>query len=161
MWKRHILVVANVTAASDQLVLALKEMTAQQPATFTLLVPATIAGGGRDQAVAALEDALDRFTEAGLTTIGQLGDADPLVAVSEAFDPREIDEIVVSTLPLGSSKWMHAGLPERIAKLTGAPVTHIVARPAPLPHATSPAPAHHAEPVMLAPFAAIGRAQAH
>jgi hypothetical protein len=27
------------------------------------------------------------------------------------------------------SKWLHAGLPERIGKLTDAPVTHVVSQP--------------------------------
>ena len=27
------------------------------------------------------------------------------------------------------SKWLHAGLPERIGKLTGAPVTHVISQP--------------------------------
>jgi hypothetical protein len=27
------------------------------------------------------------------------------------------------------SKWLHAGLPERIARLTDAPVTHLIAQP--------------------------------
>ena len=52
-----------------------------------------------------------------------------MVAVTDAWDPKRHDEIIVSTLPMRFSKWMHAGLPERISRLTGAPVTHVVAEP--------------------------------
>ena len=67
---------------------------------------------------------------AGLEADGAVGEADPYVAVAEAWDPKRYDEIIVSTLPMGLSKWMHAGLPERIGRLTGAPVTHVVSEPA-------------------------------
>ena len=94
------------------------------------MVPATPFGGGRAAAVAKLDEALAQLREAGLQAEGIVGDADPVVAVTDAWDPKRYDEIVVSTLPLRFSKWLHAGLPERIAKLTGAPVSHIVSEPA-------------------------------
>ena len=141
-WTKHILVVANVTAASDELVEALKELAARQPATFTLIVPATPFGGGRAAADEALTAALERLRAEGLEADGAVGDADPIVAVTEAWNPKQHDEIVVSTLPMGSSKWMHAGLPQRIGKLTGAPVTHVISEPAKPPAEVEPAPAH-------------------
>ena len=45
---------------------------------------------------------------------------------ADEWDPRRYDEIVVSTLPQMVSKWLHAGLPERIERITGARVTHVV-----------------------------------
>jgi hypothetical protein len=47
--------------------------------------------------------------------------------VSEAWDPAHYDEIIVSTLPTGVSRWLQVDLPHRIAKLTDAPVAHVVA----------------------------------
>ena len=43
-WKASVLVVANVTAASDELLAALRERVEKRPAEFTLLLPATGAG---------------------------------------------------------------------------------------------------------------------
>jgi hypothetical protein len=40
------------------------------------------------------------------------------------------------------SKWLHAGLPERIGKVTGAPVTHVISQPARPEVELEPAPAH-------------------
>jgi hypothetical protein len=128
-WTKHFLVVANVTAASDELLEALAREAAKQPARFTLIVPATPFSGGRAAAQEALSLACERLREEGLEADGRVGDADPIIAVTETWDPRTHDEIVVSTLPMRFSKWLHAGLPERIGKITGAPVTHVISQP--------------------------------
>ena len=141
-WKRSFLVVANVTATSEQLIEALEQRAAHEPATFTLVIPATPFGGGRAAAVQKLEEALEQLRAAGLEAQGSVGNADPILAVTDAWDPKHYDEIIVSTLPMRLSKWMHAGLPERIAKLTDAPVTHVVSPPPRPEHVVAPPPAH-------------------
>jgi hypothetical protein len=141
-WTKHILVVANVTAASDELVEALERQATDHQTRFTLIVPATPFGGGRAAAHEALAAACERLREAGLEAEGSVGDADPIVAVTEVWNPKLHDEIVVSTLPIRFSKWLHAGLPERIGKLTGAPVTHVISQPARPEIEVEPAPAH-------------------
>ena len=128
-WKRTVLVVANVTATSETLLSALAARAESEPVAFTLIVPATPFGGGRTAAVRKLHDAIDQLREAGLEVEGMVGAADPVVAVTDVWDPRRYDEIIVSTLPMRFSKWMYAGLPQRIEKLTGAPVTHLIADP--------------------------------
>jgi hypothetical protein len=128
-WKRNVLVVANVTATSDELLEALRARAGREAAAFTLIVPATSFGGGRLLADATLAQALEQLRDAGLEVDGMVGASDPIVAVTDTWDPKRFDEIIVSTLPMKFSKWLHAGLPERIAKLTDAPVTHVVAQP--------------------------------
>jgi hypothetical protein len=128
-WKRSFLVVANVTATSEELIHALQARAAKEPASFTLVIPATPFGGGRSAAVQKLEEALEQLRAAGLEAEGSVGNADPILAVTDAWDPKRYDEIILSTLPMRVSKWLHAGLPERIAKLTDAPVTHVVSHP--------------------------------
>lgn len=121
--------VANVTAGSDDLLRALIQRAEHESASFTLIVPATPFGGGRAAAHESLSAAVERMLEAGLEADGSVGDSDPIVAVTEAWDPKRYDEIVVSTLPMHVSKWLHGGLPERIERLTGAPVTHVISEP--------------------------------
>ncbi|HUO70283.1 MAG TPA: hypothetical protein VMU39_05865 [Solirubrobacteraceae bacterium] len=135
-WKRTVLVLANVTATSDELLAELEARAQRESVGFTLVVPATSFGGGRVAAEAQLVDALERLRAAGLDVDGAVGNPDPVVAVIDVWNPRSYDEIIVSTLPMTLSKWLHAGLPERIAKLTGAPVTHLVSQP-PRPEAQS------------------------
>jgi hypothetical protein len=141
-WKRNILVVANVTATSPELLDALATRCRQQPTCLTMIVPATSFGGGRAAATETLAAALARLGEAGLECDGTVGAPDPIVAVTDVWDPKRYDEIIVSTLPSKVSKWLHAGLPERIGKLTGAPVSHVVSAP-PRPAVDTTAPPQH------------------
>jgi GABA permease len=127
-WKANVLVVANVTAASAELVDALRARAEAGLAEFTLVVPATGGGrAGREAAERSLEAALQRLRDAGLEVQGEVGDPDPLIAVKEIWNPGEFDEIVVSTLPTHASRWLLIDLPHRIERLTDAPVTHVVA----------------------------------
>jgi len=142
-WKRSFLVVANVTAASDELIDALRTRAQEETCSFTLVVPATPFGGGRAAAIEMLGKALEQLREAGLEADGSVGNADPILAVTDAWDPKKYDEIIVSTLPMRFSKWLHAGLPERISKLTDAPVTHVVSRPPKPAPEVAPPPEHH------------------
>jgi hypothetical protein len=154
-WKRSVLVVANVTATSPDLLDALRARGAREPTTFTLIVPATPFGGGRAAAKDNLERACEKLREAGLEVEGSVWDCDPLVAVTEAWDPRRYDEIIVSTLPMRISKWLHAGLPERVAKITGAPVTHLVSEP-PKPAVEAVPPPEHEKHGLIAPLYGLG-----
>jgi hypothetical protein len=68
---------------------------------------------------------------AGLENVdGRVGDPDPVVAVMDVWDPMKFDEVIVSTLPTGSSRWLGLDLPHRLEKLTSVPVRHVVSRPA-------------------------------
>ncbi len=146
-WKRNVLVVANVTSTSSELVEALKARAEREATSFTLIVPATPFGGGREAALEKLREAVERLRDAGLEADGAVGAADPIVAVTDAWDPKRHDEIIVSTLPMRLSKWLHAGLPERIEKLTAAPVVHVISQPEKPAIAASPPPEHQREPM--------------
>jgi hypothetical protein len=118
----QVLVVANRTADSDELFNALKERASRGSICITLLVPQDSRGGmGR-----RLNSALKRLHDAGIDAIGMLGDVDPIIAVQDELDAEKFDEVIVSTLPADESRWVELQVPERIAKLTGAPVTHVV-----------------------------------
>jgi hypothetical protein len=149
-WEFHVLVVANVTAGSDELLNALRERASRGACRFTLLMPRE--GDGAD---GRLAEALEAMRAAGLENVsGQVGDPDPIVATMELWDPMKFDEIVVSTLPTGSSRWLGLDLPHRLEKLTSVPVRHVVSQP--------PGPEVHTEPVpeqprygVLTAFAAL------
>src|SRR5258708_32629919 len=96
-WKRNILVVANITATSDELLDALRERAAREPAAFTLVVPAIASPGGRAAAADKVTAAVDRLRADGLDADGGVGDSDPVIAVTEAWDPKRVDEIIDST----------------------------------------------------------------
>jgi hypothetical protein len=101
-----------------------------------------------------LEAALANMRDAGLDNVeGSVGDPDPVVAVMDLWDPMKFDDIVVSTLPTGSSRWMGLDLPHRLEKLTSVPVRHVVSHPRPEVH-TERAPEKPRYGV-LAAFAAL------
>jgi hypothetical protein len=134
-WQTRALVIANRTADSEELLEALEGRARSGPVAFTLLVPC--GPSGRDETRARLESAVAKLRAHGLDVEGSLGrDSDPIVAAHEAWDPNAMDEIVVCTLPTGVSRWLQLDLPHRIAKLTDAPVTHVVAREAQRAHAS-------------------------
>ena len=62
-----------------------------------------------------------------------VGDPDPVVAVHETWDPRAYDEVIVSTLPGQSSRWLQSDFPHRVAQITGARRHHVESRTAPEP----------------------------
>lgn len=131
-WKTRVLVVANRTLAAPELIRALHERAEMGPVEFRVLVPATAASGadpqsGREGAKRQMHEAVERLAREGLEAEGRVGDPDPIVAVHEVWDPGEFDEVIVSTLPTGVSRWLALDLPRRVSRITGAPVTHVVA----------------------------------
>jgi hypothetical protein len=126
-WEFSLLVVANVTAGSDELIGCLRERAGQGACRFTLVMPASGADARR-----RLDEALARMRESGLENVeGKVGDPDPIVAVMDVWDPMKFDEIIVSTLPTGSSRWLGLDLPHRLEKLTSVTVRHVVSHPPP------------------------------
>jgi hypothetical protein len=148
-WKWRVLVIANVTARSEELLVALRTRAARQATAYQLVAPATSFGGGRPAATHTLQAALARLREEGLEVDGVVGHSDPCTAAIEAWDPRRYDEIIISTLPMRVSKWLHAGLPERVGRSTGALVTHVVSQPPSEPARARPAPVRqHPDPIL-------------
>jgi len=63
----------------------------------------------------------------GARVEGNVGDADPTVAVKDALRDQTFDEIIVSTLPTRVSRWLKMDLPSRVQRMTEAPVTTVEA----------------------------------
>jgi hypothetical protein len=136
--KASVLVVANRTATSDELLEALVTRVERGPASFHLVVPATPRGAswmtdmsaGAAGAQERLDQALARWRDVGLECGGEVGDSDPLAAASDAVNAGEYDELIVSTLPQHVSKWLHLDLPHKVAHATGLPTEHVSAHEA-------------------------------
>jgi hypothetical protein len=151
-----VLVVASVTAASPELIAALQERAKQGNVRATLVMPAGGPGlHARDVAQPDLDEALQAWRDAGLTQVdGIVGDQDPCVAATEAWDPSRYDEVIVSTLPGTVSRWLRADLPQRLGRAIDARVTHVLSSPPREPVVTEPAPAREKSP--LGPLSVLG-----
>ncbi|MGZ4269395.1 MAG: hypothetical protein ACXVFN_08030 [Solirubrobacteraceae bacterium] len=141
----HVLVVANRTVDAPALHAALMERARRGPIHVTLLAP--VPWSQREEARGRLDRSIRALNQDGVSAGGVLGDADPIVAVQETWDPGTHDEIIVATLAEGSSRWLEVGLPQRIARLTDCPVTHIEVRE-PRPHAVTPRPEPERRPLV-------------
>ena len=132
----HVLVVAHQTAATPGLLDAVRSRAARGPVTFHLVVPQQAHGmhkvvdpqdAGADEAHQVLDAALPKLSDAaGLQVTGSVGDAEPLMAIQDAVNLGNYDEIIISTLPLGISRWVKLDLISK-ARGLGLPVTHVAA----------------------------------
>jgi hypothetical protein len=134
--KARVLVVANKTAESPELLEALKNRAAESPAQFTLLVPATPTGIAWAADMHAGEEGAEQHRLAFVEELrgegldmkeAKVGDPDPLAALQDECNFNEYDELIVSTLPLHVSKWLRVDLPRKAKAATNLPVTHVVA----------------------------------
>jgi hypothetical protein len=119
----HLLVVANRTVDSPELLDALQQRAQAGPIHVTLLAPTL--WSERDEAEQRLAAAVAALAASDVPAEGMLGDADPIVAVQEAWNPGRYDEVVVSTLTEGASRWLQIDLPHRVARLTDCQVRHV------------------------------------
>jgi hypothetical protein len=120
------LVLANQTVGGGELVARLKELAAEGPRRFIVIVPQN-SGDGRAVASARgrMSALLDSLEGEGIVAAGMIGDPDPFTATMNAVGYFFISEIVISTLPEYRSKWMEGGLIDRIKRATGKPVVHV------------------------------------
>jgi MFS transporter, DHA1 family, multidrug resistance protein len=151
------LVVANHTLGGQELLDAIGDRIARGPAEFWVLVPATptphlandlnalsgafpidldqLPGAAdvrtRDRCIAEAKSNLDtelhRLRQIGATADGAVGDPDPMKAIEKTLAQRRFDEIILSTLPPGISRWLAWDLPHRVRGRTDVPLTGIAA----------------------------------
>jgi hypothetical protein len=148
---RHVLVVANKTLNEDALLEAVRKKLESEPCEFWVLVPATpvrdnqapVERGrfhpdGSDEASEAwemaqrrLEHGIERLRGLGAPVDGEVGDADPMHAITEVVSHRPVDEVLISTLPAHASHWLHTDLPSRVHRKHHLPVTTVTHDPVP------------------------------
>ena len=127
---RSYLIVANQTLTSDSLRDAINARLADGPVRTHVVVPLSPVGGrltwdeqeSRAVAQARLDEVLGRLREMGAEADGEVGDRDPVMAVRDALRGREVDEVIVSTLPKGLSRWLGEDVPSRLRDSVLVPV---------------------------------------
>jgi GABA permease len=126
------LVVANKTLLSEELLDGVQARTAERPCEFHLLVPVSHPwrqwsdGSIKAAARERLDEGIAHFKEHGIDTTGEIGDANPVFAVTDILLRDRFDEIIISTLPAGPSAWLHQDVPARLRRIVNIPVAHVV-----------------------------------
>ena len=138
---RSYLVVGNQTLDSPELAEAIRERVTDEPtAAFYLVVPATAAANGRltwdeDQARAAAQErltaTLNRLHQMGVAASGEVGCDDPIQATRDALRHREVDEVILSTLPPGISRWLGQDIPSKLKGSIDVPVAVVTSQKQP------------------------------
>jgi hypothetical protein len=134
---RRCLIVANQTLTGPHLIAEVLSRQATEPYEFHLLVPASHPHGGfvgwtEGEAVKyareRLAEGLEAFADAGVPVSGEVGDENPVFAIGDVLHREHFDEVIVSTLPPGASRWLKRDLPHRIERKYGVRVSHLVAQ---------------------------------
>src|SRR3954469_19935415 len=136
-----ILVVANRTCPCPMLLDEVARRVSDAPMDVLVVVPALNSRlrhwlSDVDDAIARAHDrlelALGELRTRGVVARGDVGDANPLVAIEDALARFPGSEIVIATLPRGQSNWLERGLIGKARARFDAPVTHLVSSEAPL-----------------------------
>src|SRR5439155_6442684 len=130
-----VLVLANETIGGAKLLEAVRERAAKgDDPHFHVVMPKVRPRHGnviyteavRDGAQVRVDLALAFMREEHIEGSGEVGDQDPFNAALDAIRERRVDEIIVSTLPAGSSNWLRRDLIEGLREATGKPVEHVI-----------------------------------
>ncbi|MBE2319870.1 hypothetical protein DVA67_028150 [Solirubrobacter sp. CPCC 204708] len=128
---RRVLIVANRTAGTPDLLAAVERRAAAERTGFTLLIPEVKRSKNADwtleQALTALRKAAAGETRSRATHVdGRVTGLDPLASIKAALAEERYDEVLISTLPARRSLWLRTDLPAEARKL-GVPVTVVSA----------------------------------
>jgi hypothetical protein len=78
-----------------------------------------------ERADAVQEETVERLDEEGVDAAGDTGEADPLLAIQDALQTFDADEIVVFVHPEGEANWMEEGLVDQARERFELPVRHL------------------------------------
>ncbi len=119
--RRLVVVVGNHTLLSDALRDRLQAVTAGGDVDIHVVVPIRAddeldVGFWRGRALA------ERIIEPGVELTVDVGIEDPVALVQKAVHGAHIDQVIVSTLPEGVSRWLHADVAGRLQHALQVPV---------------------------------------
>jgi GABA permease len=133
----RILVVANQTVEGPELLDEIRNRARGRRRVELLVVSPSLSvtrlqrlagdvDDARDEAEGRLRRSVATLERAGYAVRGRTGDEDPLMAVEDALREFGADEVIVSTLPPETSRWLERGLVGQVRERVDVPVTHVV-----------------------------------
>ncbi len=132
---RNILVVANETVVSRQLVELIEARAGGGPVQVTVVAPVNQPRQGyvvyydtrKAAARRRLDKTLDLLRKEGIPANGVVVETDPVSALRDAIAQLEPDEVIVSTHPQQKSGWLRRNAVEQMRRVAGdIPFEHVV-----------------------------------
>jgi hypothetical protein len=132
---RRLLIVANETVAGRELLEAIERRAGDGALDVTVLCPISEPRGSyvvdpdaaRAAASERLEGTLRALRDKGIEARGFVVDAGPFDAVRDHVAHEAPDEVIVSTYPRQTSRWLRKDVVEQIRRfLRDIPVEHVV-----------------------------------
>jgi GABA permease len=132
---RGVLVIANRTCPCPALLDEVVRRASLAPIEVLVVAPALNSRlrhwvSDVDDAVARAHDRLDvaiaELRGRGILARGEVGDANPVLAIADALACFPAAAIVISTHPPGQSNWLERGLIDKVRARFDIPVTHLV-----------------------------------
>jgi hypothetical protein len=132
----RILVVANQTAEGRGLLEEIVNRCRGNECEVMLVCPGMVGSRAEhwasdvDKGMGAARERMDRSVAAlrgvGVEVRAEVGDPDPNMAIEDALRVFPADEIVISTLPPGESRWLEHDVVERTRREVDLPMTHVI-----------------------------------
>jgi hypothetical protein len=132
----RILVVANQTAAGQELLEEIANRCRGKDCGVMLVSPAMVGSRaehwasdvdkGMDLARERMAGSVAALRRVGVEVRAEVGDPDPNMAIEDALRVFPADEIVISTLPPGESRWLEHDVVERTRREVDLPMTHVI-----------------------------------
>ncbi len=133
----RLIVVANRTCPCPGLIEDVARRTLARSGHVLVVAPALNSRlrhwmSDTDAALAAagerLRLAVEHLRHAGVHADGEIGDADPIIAIEDAMTAFPADAIILSTWPEGTSTWLERDLPARARARFDVPIEHLVSK---------------------------------
>jgi hypothetical protein len=132
----RVLVVANETVGGRALIQEIERRTRGRRAAVKVVAPALVESRvrhalgdvdeARDKAQARLERSVAAIRRFDVEVSGEVGDADPSLAIEDAMRTFPADEVIISTHPPERSTWLEKDIVERAQRELSVPITHVV-----------------------------------
>ncbi|HVW45943.1 MAG TPA: hypothetical protein VHA76_02735 [Solirubrobacterales bacterium] len=133
---RRILVVANQTAEGRELLEEIADRCRAGDCEVMLVSPALVGSRaerwasdvdkGMDLARERMARSVAALRRVGVEVRADVGDPDPNMAIEDALRVFPADEIIISTLPPGKSRWLEHDVVERTRREVDLPMTHVI-----------------------------------
>jgi hypothetical protein len=134
--KHRLLVVANETVQGAALLEEISGRCHDRDCEILLVTPAlptsrashwaSDVDAATELARQRMELSLIAIRQLGLKARGEIGDADPNVAIEDALRVFAADEIVISTHPPERSRWLERGVVDKAKERIDLPISHVV-----------------------------------